>query len=173
MVQQVERQPEPKVKLSLADLAPSKREGYLEKKGAGSTLFGRRNWNRRFVVLDGGYICYFPSRKTRDQVKLVPLYPWGRPNEPRAGGAVRLVTKEKKDGRARRVIEVDLPHWKVPTLQFALPEEASEGDARTGGIEEWVVSFENHLRYYAQNDPDPNNETVKLARTAGVHGPAK
>ena len=41
------------MKLSLADLAPSKREGYLEKKGAGSTLFGRRNWNRRFVVLDG------------------------------------------------------------------------------------------------------------------------
>jgi hypothetical protein len=35
-------------------------EGFLLKKGRGeSGLFGRRNWKRRWFVLDGSYLTYY------------------------------------------------------------------------------------------------------------------
>ena len=34
-------------------------EGYLNKKGSGESVFGRRNWKRRWFTLDGQEINYY------------------------------------------------------------------------------------------------------------------
>lgn len=34
-------------------------EGYIEKKGAGSSILGRRNWKRRYFSLDDHYFTYW------------------------------------------------------------------------------------------------------------------
>ena len=36
-------------------------EGFLNKKGRGESTFGRRNWKRRWFVLDGQYLTYYES----------------------------------------------------------------------------------------------------------------
>src|SRR5690349_16525146 len=39
-----------------------KREGYLHKQGSGNSLFGRKNWKRRWFVLDKGIIQYYENK---------------------------------------------------------------------------------------------------------------
>jgi hypothetical protein len=65
-------------------------EGYLFKKGRGeSKIFGRRNWKRRWFILEGQYLTYYEdfdlvnNRPTRQKVwagsgrVLIPLLPQG------------------------------------------------------------------------------------------------
>ena len=39
------------------------KSGYLKKKGSGSSLFGRRNWNTRYFVITGNSLGYWKSDK--------------------------------------------------------------------------------------------------------------
>ncbi len=34
-------------------------EGFLNKKGRGEHTFGRRNWKKRWIVVDGQYLNYY------------------------------------------------------------------------------------------------------------------
>lgn len=34
-------------------------EGFLFKKGRGESTFGRRNWKRRWFILEGSYLTYY------------------------------------------------------------------------------------------------------------------
>jgi hypothetical protein len=40
-------------------------EGFLNKKGRGESTFGRRNWKKRWFVLDGQYLTYYDSFDTK------------------------------------------------------------------------------------------------------------
>lgn len=50
------------------------REGYLVKQGGGTTIFGRKNYKRRWIVIDGNELAYFKNKKSskpqRDWVSL-------------------------------------------------------------------------------------------------------
>lgn len=34
-------------------------EGFLFKKGSGEEIFGRRNWKKRWFILEGNYLTYY------------------------------------------------------------------------------------------------------------------
>ena len=38
-------------------------EGYMEKKGGGTSFMGRRSWKKRWFVLDSKSIKYYPTRE--------------------------------------------------------------------------------------------------------------
>jgi len=40
-------------------------EGFLNKKGRGESTFGRRNWKKRWFVLDGQYLNYYDNFDTK------------------------------------------------------------------------------------------------------------
>jgi len=149
---------------------PARKQGVIEKKGSGTSMFGRRNWNRRFVVLEGGFIGYYPSVKDvgdKELAKFVNIFDaaslrggvWTPPHPVnRAHIDVRAFNKPK-DGTPNRVlIEVDLPHYKnkADTLYFAL------SDPRRGEVDSWVVAFKNHLAYFSQNGPDQDCEAFQV-----------
>ena len=161
---------------------PTRMEGSLMKKGSGTSAFGRRNWNKRYIVLEGGFICYYTSYNAGkdDQVKIVKIYDdLGRnahrfkvPNkhykDPNTGEEVpyepvRIFERPKMQMPNRVVIEVDLLHHKTPTLFFAL-DEPEQGEVNT-----WATAFRKHVAYYGlegKNPPDAGCESYRLA----IHG---
>lgn len=43
------------------------KKGYLYKCGGGYSLFGRRNWKKRYFLSKDGFLCYFKNKKECDE----------------------------------------------------------------------------------------------------------
>lgn len=45
--------------------APSSVEGWLFKKGGGTSFFGRRNWTKQYFKVEGDVVRYYSSKSSK------------------------------------------------------------------------------------------------------------
>ena len=50
-----------------------RKEGYLEKRGKGSSALGRQNWKRRWFVLEGSSLSYYDKENSSKPIKSLPI----------------------------------------------------------------------------------------------------
>jgi hypothetical protein len=53
--------------------------GYLQKRGGGTSVFGRKSWKRRFFVLDGPHLSYFETEDKAEAIKQPYFLPYISP----------------------------------------------------------------------------------------------
>jgi hypothetical protein len=53
--------------------------GYLRKQGGGTSVMGRKNWKKRFFVLEGASLSYYEDEETRMEKKPLNAQPYVLP----------------------------------------------------------------------------------------------
>jgi len=131
-------------------LPPAPMEGCLFKKGGGTSMLGRRNWNKRWLVLSGGTLVYYnsekaPPKRGGERSQAMKTFSLDAKPAVNIATAVRLISAPKIDAPQRQVLEVDLPGTTPTTISLSCNsrEEAN--------MEQWKRAFEQHLLYYKSN----------------------
>jgi len=53
---------------------PQMKSGWIEKRGGGTSAFGRKNWKTRYFVLQSGELFYFESDASKTPLKSILLH---------------------------------------------------------------------------------------------------
>jgi len=129
----------------LGDEIPAPCEGWLWKKGKGSSFLGRRNWKKRFFRLDNGQLTYAKEEETPPIGTLQLVEQKQGPLE--LGGAGRRARQDRTSSElselSQNTLEVD--------LQDRLIQLRTEV-GRDGDLDAWHWAFVQHLEYYSRPD---------------------
>ena len=119
---------------------PAPVEGYLWKKGHGSSILGRRNWSRRYFRLIGGSLSYSETEFSTipihryDLTKPLTEFPW-------------LIKRSRSNKSLRAFLEVKLGDG---CIIFGSDSKREVGDPEALIVGEWADAMLDHVTYYSK-----------------------
>ena len=105
----------------MAMMGPQRR-GWLEKKGGGTSVFGRSNWKKRFFVLELNVLSYFDKE---DDVKSLGDIPIGPDTKITIEGSEFTIATKDRNFQCKAENLAESTSW-VTTLRMA---KSSQGDS--------------------------------------------
>jgi len=133
-------------------------EGWLWKKGKGTSVLGRRNWNKRHFRLFGGYASYAKEERA-PHIHSMPIYD---PHAPLLSQSTDTFGTPRAPSRVRQVpcaFTKRDPSLSDNILEVSFSERIVKLRAdKNAVLDKWQKGFELHMEYY--NNPQVHRDLM-------------